>query len=126
MSRILWSKVVREIVILVVCGLAALTLFFGGCYGCSKFQTSEGQIDGVVRKISSTGMFWKTIEMTVNTGTEMNPIFYHYTADDPAVAEQVKALPTGVQVRVHYRKFSTNWEPNGESRYRATKVEVVK
>ena len=109
-------------------------LCFGGCYGCSKVQVSDGYRDSTVRKVSHTGVFWKTWEVEAlgdgmraatdkNGAVTMSPETFQYTVSDPAVLDKLRDLPPTKRVRVHYRKMLAAWEPNGESRYFITNVE---
>jgi hypothetical protein len=108
---------------------------FAGCYGCSKVEVSDGYRDSTVRKVSQTGVFWKTWEVealgdgmrAVNTdkGATLTPETFRYTVSDPDVLAHIQNLPPGKKVRVHYRKYLGAWAPNGETQFFITRVEDI-
>lgn len=106
--------------------VAFCLLLVPGCYYGAKYEVSEGQIDGTLRKVSNTGVFWKTWEVKINAGTEVAPTWHDYTVSDPEVVKKVRALPIGQRVRFSYRKYLCIWIPNGETGYRIVDVEVLK
>lgn len=112
----------------VLCALL-LPVCFGGCYGCSNVQTSDGFRDSTLRKLSQSGVFFKTWEAEgLGDGFRMNegkasPETFQYSVSDPAVVQQLRDLPPNKRVRIHYRKMLTAWQPKGESRYFITRVE---
>lgn len=113
--------------------LLVMPFVLGGCYGCSKVQVADGYRDSTVRKLSETGLIWKTWEVetlgdgmratTQDNKTTLSPETFQYTVTDPKVVEQLRDLAPGKRVRVHYRKNLTVWSPNGESRYFITGIE---
>lgn len=121
--------------------LALSLLFCGGCplacYRTSFVKVGDGYRDSTIRKLSETGVVWKTYEVETigdgfnqTQGDKNNPPAlvletFKYTVRDPAVVDQVKAHPPGKRARLHYTKFLTEWFPRGESRYELTKVESV-
>lgn len=104
---------------------------FGGCYGCSKVQVADGFRDSTVRKVSESGVIWKTWEVEGLgdgfrlTDGKASPETFTYTVSDPAVLAKLRDLPPNKRVRVHYRKFLAAWQPNGETRYFVTGVENI-
>jgi hypothetical protein len=119
---------------LIGCALALFTAFlfsvcFGGCYGCSRVQVADGYRDSTVRKLSETGVLWKTWEVESigdgirSTDGKLAPETFRYSVTDPAVIEQLKTLPPGKRVRLHYRKQAATWSPTGEARYFITRIE---
>jgi hypothetical protein len=116
--------------------LLALPFTLAGCWGCSKLEFGDGYRDGTIRKLSRTGLFFKTWECEVlgdgvrflssRNGVGGGPETFQFTVDDPAVVAAVRDLPPGVRVRVHYRKLGAAWRPSGETRYRITAVERLK
>jgi len=118
---------------LVIVGAAVcLPLLFGGCYAVSNVKTSDGYRDSTVRKLSETGVIWKTHEVeTLGDGvrlktdgsSQVSPETFTYTVRDPAVLEQLRALPPGRRVRVHYEKYLIPWPSRGETSYFITRIE---
>lgn len=106
------------------CFLALVLLALPSCFGASKLEVSDGTRDVTIRKLSHSGFLFRTHELTA-TGIEDQMVAeqLHFTVRDPAVLEKVKALPPGTRVRIHYRKYLTAWQPNGESRYELTGVD---
>lgn len=110
-------------------------LCFGGCYGCAHIQVADGYRDSTIRKVSETGVIWKTWEaeslgdgMRVSTsdkGTSVSPETFQYTITDRDVLQQVQNLPPGKRVRIIYRKQLGAWHPRGESRYFITGIEEL-
>lgn len=109
-----------------------------GCYGCSHVKVSDGYRDSTIRKLSETGVFWKTHEAeTIGDGYRMtesgkdngpgNIIVetFGYTVRDPQAIEAVKMTPPGKRVRIHYTKYLVEWYPRGESRYELVKIEPL-
>ena len=100
-----------------------MPFIFGGCYGCSKVQTSDGFRDSTVRKISESGVVFRTWEVEgLGDGlrmsdNRMSPETFQYSVSDPAVVKQLQSLPPGKRVRIHYRKMLAAWVPSGESQY---------
>lgn len=117
--------------IVTLAAVGLLCLCFGGCYGCSRVQVADGYRDSTVRKLSYTGVLWKTWEVEslgdglwhTADGKSMSPETFTYTVRDPAVLERLQTLPPGKRVRLHYQKFFAAWPPNGESRYFITAIE---
>lgn len=118
-------------------GVILLALMFpvcyGGCYGCSRIQTSDGYRDSTVRKLSETGVLWKTWEVetlgdgvrttTGDNGTTLSPETFRYSVSDPAVLAKLRDLPPGKRIRIHYRKMWATWQPSGETPYFITKID---
>lgn len=111
-----------------------LVLCFGGCYGCSKIKSGDGYRESTIRAVRESGIIWKTQEVEtlgdgfiVKPGDDgrVTPETFKYTVRDPAVLEQLKALPPGKRVRVYYERYAGVWAPNGESNYIITKVEAI-
>ena len=113
--------------------LPMFLLCFGGCYGLSHLQTSDGYRDSAVRKLSRSGLIWKTWEAETlgdglrvkssEHGQSVSPETFTYTVDNPEVVKQLQALPPGQRVRIHYRKMAAAWQPRGETSYFITSVE---
>jgi hypothetical protein len=111
-------------------GVLIFCLGMAGCYGCSHVTKAEGYRDCTVRKLSYTGLLWKTWEceavgdgVRAKEGGAVAAETFAYTVEDPTVIEALKALPPNKRVRLHYRKMAATWEPKGESPYFVTKVE---
>ncbi len=106
---------------------------FGGCYGCSRIEVADGFRDSTVRKVSETGVLWKTWEVETlgdgfrgtsgENGTTISPETFRYSVSDSELVKRLQLLPPGKRVRIHYRKFLVEWAPRGESRYFITSVE---
>lgn len=105
----------------------------GGCYGCSRVEVSDGFRDSTVRKVSETGIVWKTWEVETlgdgfrgtsgENGTSISPETFRYSVSDTAMVQRLQSLPPGKRVRIHYRKFLTAWQPRGEQRYFITGID---
>lgn len=115
---------------------AVLALPFGGCYAASGLVTGEGYRDSTVRKLSHTGVFFKTWEAeSLGDGfrarsdsggaTVVGPETFAYTVRDPAVIEQLQSLAPGQRVRIYYRSYLSTWRPRGETAYEITRVELL-
>ncbi len=118
------------------CAAAAILLpaCFGGCYAGSRVQVADGYRDSTVRKLSETGIVFKTWECETlgdgmrgsaskEGGATLAPETFQYTVRDPAVLAKLRDLPPGKRVRISYRKMLFAWQPNGESRYIVTGVD---
>lgn len=121
------------------CILSIVLLFsgcVGGCYVLSNVNMSEGYRDGTVRKLSCTGLVWKTWEiemlgdgMRVVGGENTGRVYletFQYTVTDPAVVSELEKIPPGQKVRLHYRKQGAAWVSRGETPYFVTRVELLK
>lgn len=107
-----------------------LSLCFGGCYGCSTLQVSDGYRDSTVRKMSETGLIWKTTEVEAlgdgvirNTNGQIGPETFYYSVTDPTVKAELSGLKPGERVRIHYKKMAAAWGPKGETPYFIVRVE---
>lgn len=113
----------------------ALSVGFGGCYGCSHVKVADGYRDSTVRKMSETGLFFPTWEVEglgdgigrMQPDKTFGPEVFKYTvpATNVEVIEKLKAIPPDRRVRIHYRKMMTAWSPKGESKYFITRVEEL-
>lgn len=118
--------------------LLAVVLFlflgvcFGGCYGCSRWQTSEGYRDGTIRKVSHSGKFWKTWEVEAvgdgirsdgEGGSSFAPERFRFTVEDEALARRLESIPPGKRVRIKYRAYAGEWAPKGDTSYFITGIE---
>src|SRR4051812_17831317 len=95
--------------IIVVVALAVFAGCFGGCYAMSRVKVSDGTRDGTIRKISHTGLIFKTweIEMIgdgilVSKKGGVGPERFVFTAENTAIIAKLRKLPPGQKVRVHY------------------------
>ncbi len=106
-----------------------LAVCLGGRYGCAHVQQSEGFRDGTVRKVSETGVIFKTTEVEmVGATTDVNVMTagtFGYSVTDPAVVQKLQSLPPGKKVRLHYRKMLTTWPTRGETAFFITRVEEL-
>lgn len=115
--------------VLIAVILAAL---FGGCRACSTVEMSDGTRDSTVRKVSNSGVIWRTNEVeTLGDGFRMadgraTPETFKYTVRNPEVLAKLQALPSDKKVRIHYKKYLTAWVPNGESQYEIIGVDDLK
>jgi hypothetical protein len=121
---------------LFMAGVLILPVCFGGCYGLSKVDYSDGYRDGTIQKVSNKGVMFKTDEAEMILGgmtadgdgatATFNREKFFFTIADKEVLKQIEALPPGSKVRLHYRQSLTYWKPSGSSDYFATKVESLK
>lgn len=102
----------------------ALTSIMGGCYGGSHIKRSGGFRDGVIVKMSDTGLIFTTTEVTMRGGDALDSSTYYFTVISEDVKQQITSAKPGQRVRVFYDRKLTWWEPNGESRYFITKIEL--
>ncbi len=117
-------------------GVLSLPFIFGGCYGLSKVDYSDGYRDGTIQKVSNKGVMFKTDEAEMILGgmtasgdgatATFNREKFYFTISDKEVLKQIEAIPPGTKVRLHYRQSLTHWSPSGSSDYFATKVEILK
>lgn len=114
------------VLVVILLGFLLLCLCFAGCYAGSKFQVSDGYRDVTVRKVSHTGIINKTWEVDTLDAVQLQPQTFQFTVDDPAVLDQLRALPPTKRVRLHYTRSLTAWQPNGETPYRITRIEELK
>ena len=113
----------------------ALGLLFGGCYGAAQIQVADGYRDSTIRKLSESGIIWKTWEVeslgeglratSNDAGTKVSPETFEYSLNDASLLPQIQNVPPGKPVRIHYRKQLMTWMPRGETRYFITRVEQV-
>lgn len=127
---------VRLACISAVAAPVLLGLCFAGCYGCSRVPVSDGYRDGTVRKVSQTGVIWKTWEVemlgdglrgaSAQGGGTISPETFNYSVSDNAVVETLQKLKPGQRVRLHYRKNLSQWSPSGETPYFVTAIDELK
>lgn len=109
-----------------------LALCFPGCYGCSKIKVADGHRDSTIRRVTETGVVYKTWEVeSLGDGFRLNegkasPETFDYTVRDGQVLDKVKKFNNGAKVRIHYDKYLAAWRPNGDSNYVITDIEEVK
>ncbi len=110
-----------------------LVLWGVGCCAGSKIHVADGWRDSTIRKVSETGMIWKTWEVeslgdgmrATDKGASVSPETFRYTVTDPTILARVQSLPSGKRVRIHYRKQFSQWAPSGESSYFITGIEEL-
>lgn len=123
MNFSLKEKIVFALILLPLLG-------FGGCYGYSQMVYSRGHRDGYIYKFSTKGMFgtWEGELSMPGAGGRRNDIgnVWQFTVTDPEIIKKIDTLDASQFVRVHYKEYY--WRPwwEGETNYRAYKVETLK
>lgn len=113
----------------------AMPFFMAGCFVLKDVQTSDGYRDGTIRKLSKSGIVWKTWEVEMlgdgfrmtsggkGTPSVAAPETFNYTVRDPEIVKALQDVRAGCKVRLHYRKHLTRWLPQGETSFVVTSVE---
>lgn len=130
------AKMIKGGCVFAALGILRLTICFGGCYGLSKVEYSDGYRDGTIQKMSKKGVVWKTYEGEMilggldfqndgSGGGTLNRQSFHFTVSDKKIIDEIEALPTGKKIRLHYRQGMTQWVPNGDTTYFVTSIEDI-
>lgn len=128
-GRSLWGDWSSTPIVLLVCGLV-----FGlpsipmiAATGGLTPDYGHGHRDGYITKISTKGVYWKTVEAEVQVGTgEMAALQspWRVSIPDPKVADLAERL-TGKKVRVHYTEWLIQPFSRGESGYEAQGITPI-
>lgn len=111
----------------IACAMAVFFLVAGGCYCAVHTVYSDGYRDGIVRKFSDKGVWFKTYEGELALDGAGGAIGkWDFTVSDTAVIEELKNIPPGQRVRLHYKQYFVTMPFSGDTDYRVTKVERVK
>lgn len=109
------------------CFLLAAVMLTTSFVGCDATY-SEGFRDGIVQKFSKKGLIFKSWEGTLirDRMVQNDESNFHFSVDDPKVAEEIQNLKPNVIIRLHYRQVYANASAFHGTGYRVTKIEPLK
>lgn len=135
------KQVKRQVNMMVVCGWGLFCVFilfcgvFGGCVTASKYQYGVGYKDGIVEKLTTDGIFYRSGEGRIRLGGmefhggdgggTMAARVFEFSVQSDQVMKDLEAIPPGKRVRLHYRVMLVPWIPAGMTEYFATSVDKL-
>lgn len=124
------------------CGCVTLALFLLLIIGitglrlcCDGPVYSTGYRDGTIQKVSTKGVLFVTTEaemalagfkMAGTNDRVTGSNVFSFSITDPTIAKQIEEIGPNETVRIHYLQFWWSAFRNGQSKYRATRIEKAK
>ena len=121
---------IELLVIVAIIAVLVALLGFGGCgCGCHGLMTSSGYRDGVIQKFADKGIIYTTHEGELalpgfRSGSSMSNT-WEFSVWDDKLAQALRDLPVGVEVRLWYRQHRmVRWSKGGTA-YEVYKYEPL-